>query len=113
MTVKLLNKQKRLLEEKRKREEEEANRNDEEPPTPEPEEPMPHPSPTHKVENSQNSKPPPYPYFGIRRRNLALQNIQGGRLTVNVSSSSYGFSPIGLRYIVVFLIGHAYLGIVV
>ena len=53
--------------------------------------------------------PPPSPYFGIRRRNLALPNIQGGRLTVNVSSSSYRFSPIGLRYIVVFFIGHAYL----
>lgn len=37
MTVKLLNKQKRLLEEKRKREEEEAKKNDEELPTPEPE----------------------------------------------------------------------------
>ena len=39
MTVKLLNKQRRLLEEKRKREEEEAKKNDGEPPTPEPEEP--------------------------------------------------------------------------
>ena len=39
MTVKLLNKQRRLLEEKRKREEEETKKNDEEPPTPEPEEP--------------------------------------------------------------------------
>ena len=37
MTVKLLNKQKRLLEEKRRREEEEAKKNDEDPPTPEPE----------------------------------------------------------------------------
>ena len=39
MTVKLLNKQKRLLEEKRRREEEEAKKNDEEPPMPEPEDP--------------------------------------------------------------------------
>lgn len=39
MTVKLLNKQKRLLEEKRKREEEEAKKNDEEPPTPAPDDP--------------------------------------------------------------------------
>ena len=39
MTVKLLNRQKRLLEEKRRREEEEAKKNDEEPPTPEPEDP--------------------------------------------------------------------------
>ena len=39
MTVKLLNRQKRLLEEKRKREEEEARKNDEEPPTPELEDP--------------------------------------------------------------------------
>ena len=39
MTVKLLDKQKRLLVEKRKREEEEAKRNDEEPPTLEPEDP--------------------------------------------------------------------------
>ena len=34
MTVKFLNKQKRLLEEKRRREEEEAKKNDEDPPTP-------------------------------------------------------------------------------
>ena len=39
MTVKLLDKQRRLLVEKRKREEEEAKRNDEEPPTLEPEDP--------------------------------------------------------------------------
>lgn len=39
MTVRLLNRQKRLLEEKRRREEEEAKKNDEEPPTPEPEDP--------------------------------------------------------------------------
>lgn len=37
MTVKLLDKQRRLLEEKRKREEEEAKKNDEDPPTPKPE----------------------------------------------------------------------------
>ena len=39
MTVKLLNKQRRLLKEKRKRKEEEAKKNDEESPTPEPEDP--------------------------------------------------------------------------
>ena len=39
MTVHMLNKQKRLLEEKRKREEEEAKNKNEEPPTPEPENP--------------------------------------------------------------------------
>lgn len=39
ITVKLLSKQKRLLEEKRKREEEEASKNDEEPPTSEPKDP--------------------------------------------------------------------------
>ena len=39
MTVKILNKQKRLLEEKRKREEEEAKKNGEELPAPEPEDP--------------------------------------------------------------------------
>ena len=37
MTVKLLDKQKCLLEEKRKREEEETKKNDEDPPTPKPE----------------------------------------------------------------------------
>ena len=39
MTVRLLDKQKRLLEEKRKREEEDAKKNDEEPPTTAPEDP--------------------------------------------------------------------------